>query len=570
MIRLRRSWSLALAFVGAAAVASAAAAPPAPAPSRPTPLAATPPPPAPTASSNVTVTGTVVDHASGQPLPARVYLQRDDDGRWFFVQSAAREGSAVPYSRRNGANTNAVEQHTTVSAHPFQADLPPGAYTLTVERGKEYRSLTQHVVVAQAPLRLRLPLQRWVNMAARGWYSGDTHVHRALAELPNVMLAEDVNVTFPLTYWVTRAFTAPTQGDKNTDAGAPGRLINVDPTHVIWPRNTEYEIFTVGGKRHTLGAVFALGHRTPFAQGAPPLTPIAGQAKLEGALLDLDKHDWPWSMALVPALGIDLYELANNHHWRTEFSMTNWSTAAPEWMGLANGGRSGTERDWTLYTFENYYALLNCNFRLRPTAGTASGVHPVPLGFGRVYVQLPGGFNYAAWMKRFKEGRSFVTTGPMLLAKIDAQLPGFTFTAKPGKRRVHVEGIVLSEHRVEAVEIILNGRIAARLTPPARPTETGAFEAAFSTRVDLAGSGWAAVRCWEPREGQRSRFAHTAPTFFDVSGQPLKPRKAEADFLVRRVRDEIERSQNVLPPEAIAEYRCALQVYEAIAAQAEP
>ncbi|MCH7663048.1 MAG: hypothetical protein IH859_04165 [Chloroflexi bacterium] len=32
----------------------------------------------------------------------------------------------------------------------------------------------------------------------------------------------------------------------------------------------------------------------------------------------------------------------------------------------------------------------------------------MPLGFGRVYVHLPGGFNYAAWMKGLNEGRSFV------------------------------------------------------------------------------------------------------------------------------------------------------------------
>ena len=49
-----------------------------------------------------------------------------------------------------------------------------------------------------------------------------------------------------------------------------------------------------------------------------------------------------------------------------------------------------------------------------PTGGTASGVHPVPLGFGRVYVHLPGGFSYKTWVSGLNQGRSFVTTGPML------------------------------------------------------------------------------------------------------------------------------------------------------------
>ncbi len=511
------------------------------------------------------LTGEVVDEATKQIIPSRLYIQRED-GRWFFPESTAPEGSALRYEHRNWANTNAVEYHTTLSAHPFRIELEPGNYTFTAERGKEYRPFTQRVEIGAEPLTVRLPLHRWVNMAARGWYSGDTHVHRTLAELPNVMLAEDLNVAFPLTFWVTKAFAPPTQGDKNTDAGASPQLMTVDATHVVWPRNTEYEIFTVKGKRHTLGAVFALNHKIPFRMGAPPVIPVAGQAKLEGALLDLDKHDWPWSMALVPLMGVDLYELANNHHWRTEFSMTNWSTPAPDWMHLPNAGRHGTERDWTLYTFQNYYALLNCGFRLRPTAGTANGVHPVPLGFSRVYVQLPGGFSYDAWVKRFNEGRSFVTTGPMLLVKIDNQLPGFKFTARPNKtRRIRVEGTVLSEQPVEIIEVILNGQVAHRLTPEGHRNADGAYESSFRQIGDLTGSGWVAVRCWEPRPNNRIRFAHTAPSFFDVPGQPLPPRSEEVAFLIQRVQQEIERSAGTLPPEAIDEYRQALAVYEALA-----
>jgi hypothetical protein len=517
------------------------------------------------ATRKTVVTGEVVEEASGQPIASRVYIQHAD-GRWFFPESASAQGTAFRYERRNWINTDAVEFHTTLSAHPFRIGLEPGTYTVTVERGKEYRPRVQRVEVGTEPVQLRLSLHRWVNMPARGWYAGDTHVHRTLAELPNVMLAEDLNVAFPLTFWVTKGFAPPTQGDKNTDVSAAAKLIQVDATHVIWPRNTEYEIFTINRKSHTLGAVFALGHKTPFNFGAPPVTQIAGQAKFEGALLDLDKHDWPWSMALVPVMGVDLYELANNHHWRTEFGITNWSTPAPAWMDLPNEGRHGTELDWTLYTFQNYYALLNCGFRLRPTAGTANGVHPVPLGFGRVYVHLPGGFSYDAWMKRFNEGRSFVTTGPMLLAQIDGQLPGFHFTARPGKsRRVRVEGTILSEQPVEAVEVVVNGKTSQRLTPKATRNREEAFEAKFQASVELSGSGWVAVRCWEPREGGRIRFAHTAPSFFDVPGQPLKPRQEEAEFLVRRVQQQIERSGGVLPAEAIAEYRKALATYEELA-----
>ena len=76
------------------------------------------------------------------------------------------------------------------------------------------------------------------------------------------------------------------------------------------------------------------------------------------------------------------------------------------------------------FTLGMYYTLLNCGFRLRPTAGTASGVHPVPLGFGRVYVHLPDGFSYEAWMAGLDAGRSFVTTGPMLVVTANGRPVG--------------------------------------------------------------------------------------------------------------------------------------------------
>ena len=505
------------------------------------------------------LTGRVIDDATGEPLPARIYIQ-GADGRWHFPESVAPEGTAIRYEKQNWANTNSVEFHTTLSAHPFQIDLKPGRHTVTVERGKEYVPLVKEIEVAGEALNLDLLLHRWINMAERGWYSGDTHVHRTLDELPNVMLAEDVNVTFPLVYWVTKGMTPPSAGDKNLSGDIPSGPIEVDPTHVIWPRNTEWEVFTVGGKRHTLGAVFALGHTNVFTQGAPPVGPIAEAAHRQGALLDLDKHDWPWSMALVPIMNVDLYELANNHMWRTEFAFTNWSTPAPAYMNLPNGGRSGTEIDWMNYTFQNYYALLNCMFPLRPSAGTANGVHPVPLGFGRVYVHLPGGFSYDAWFQGLDAGRSFVTTGPMLFAEVNEQPPGSRLEGLEGTPlKVRLTGRVISQEPMQSIEIIARGDVLQRLTPELRGTKTGAHEADFDVEIEVAESGWLAVRCWEPRTGGRMRFAHTGPFWLQVGRNPAPSLTQDLEFLKGRIERECERSRGIIPANAIEEYEAAYE-----------
>jgi len=498
------------------------------------------------------VTGEIRDAESGRLIPARLYIQRSD-GRFFFATSASPQGTAVSYRRRNWINPNAIEYHTTLSAHPFQAELEPGVYTFTACRGTEWRPASLTVTVGDKPVTVRLELRRWVNMARLGWFSGDLHVHRSPAELPNVMLAEDLNVAFPLVNWATRAGLPASQGDKNTPKLPGPQLVQIDKTHVFWQENSEYEIFSVKGRRHTLGAVILIGHEKPLRKGVPPVGPVAREVHRQGGLIDLEKHDWPWSMALVPVAGVDLYELANNHMWRTEFSMTRFTTPPPDFMRIVLKDGRGDEKAWTLYTFANYYALLDCGFRIMPSAGTASGVHPVPLGFGRVYVHLPEGFSYKAWLKELKEGRTFVTTGPMLIAEI---------------RSGGLRGRVLSLGQVRQVEVIVNGRVAQTLPVVQKRNKAGAWEGVFEAPLTLETSGWVALRCFEERAGGRFRFAHTAPRWFEIAGRPLRPKRVEVEFLCDRVRREIERSKELLPPEAIAEYRKALSVYEKLLQEA--
>lgn len=503
----------------------------------------------------------VVDAATGRPLPCRVTI-RGPGGSWWFPASESPDGSAVPYRKPAIGRPEIAERHTTLSAHPFAVRLPPGRYAITVERGKEYHAERREFDVGTEPIRLTIPLRRWADMAAQGWYSGDTHVHRTLDELPNVMRAEDLNVAFPMTAWVRDAFVAPAR-----DRGTGPNPIRVDETHWIVPRNTEYEIFNVGRSFHTLGAFFVLDHATPLDLGVPPVGPVARRAHAEGALIELDKHNWPWSMTLVPVMPVDLYELANNHLWRVEFAFRDFGEPPAEFMGVERDADGLTERGWIEFGFRNYYALLDCGFRLRPTAGTASGVHPVPLGFGRVYVKLDGPLDPRAWLRGLDAGRSFVTTGPMLTVTLDGHDPGHRFdTDQP--RAYRLLGSAESPGPLDRIEIVLNGEVAQTLRPVNRPTGRGSFASPIDVAVPIEGSSWVAVRCFEERPGGRVRFAHTGPFHIDRKGKPLRPRRVEVEYLIRRVETQIARSAGVLPGPAIDEYRAALRAYRALAESA--
>ncbi|MCY2953041.1 MAG: CehA/McbA family metallohydrolase [Planctomycetota bacterium] len=515
----------------------------------------------PAAALAVELRGAVVDEKTGRPVAARVYI-RARDGGWHFVSSTSPDGSAVRYEKQNWINKDAVEMHTTVSADPFLADLPPGTYAFTVERGKEYFPLVREVTIQKDALAIRLPIRRWVEMAGRGWFSGETHLHRTVDELRNIVLAEDLNVSFPLSFWVTKAFAAPSGGDRNMAGEFPARLVSIDPTHVIWPRNTEYEIFTVGQKQHTLGALFVLNHRIAFAEGVPPWGPVARKAVDEGALLDLDKLDWAFSMTLPAITSGALYEVINNHIWRTEFAFRQWVSSAAPYLQPCNGGQTGSEREWVHYTLGMYYTLLDSGFRMPPTAGTASGVHPVPAGFGRVYVHLPDEFSYEKWLAGLRAGRSFVTTGPMLLATADQRMPGEVFRKEGSPVKLAVAGSVISEQPLAFIEVIRDGLPVLTFMPTNQRTTEGACVSRFAGEVAFEGSGWMAVRCWEDRPGNRFRFAHTAPWYVEIAGRPVRPRSEQRAYLVQRMKDEMARSKAIVPLEANAEYERALSAYE--------
>lgn len=513
-------------------------------------------------ASPVELRGTIVEAKTGKPVAARIYIE-NAAGKSFFAKSPSKIGSAIVYDKRRG---DSIERHTTVSAHPFVVDLPAGSYTLTVERGKEYLTAIEKVTVGAKPLDVKIELRRWIDMAARGWYSGETHVHRSTAEMPNLLLAEDLNVAFPLMYWVTQAYQPPRNPGRDGITGETqkgwtdeGRWIELDAAHFVYPRNTEYEIFTVDGKGHTLGAVFLIRHRTLFQKGVPPLAPILAQTRAEGALIELDKHNWPWSMALVPILDVDLYELTNNHIWRTDFLFKGWGEQAAPYMRC----EKGTERGWIDFGFQNYYALLNCGFRLRPTAGCASGVHPVPLGFGRVYVEVPGKLDGETWLAGLNAGRSFVTTGPMLLATVNGKPAGQRIpVGRDASRKYRVKAECHSPHPFSSVEIIVNGEVARAIDAKARRTDAGALAFDIDETIEISGSSWIAVRVFTMLPSGRVRFAHSSPVHIDVQGHPLRPRRIEVEYLAGRVREQIERSSGTLSAASIAEYRRALAAYE--------
>jgi hypothetical protein len=182
---------------------------------------------------------------------------------------------------------------------------------------------------------------------------------------------------------------------------------------------------------------------------------------------------------------------------------------------------------------------------------------------------LPDGFSYRKWMQGLDAGRSFVTTGPMLTIDVDGRPPGATIECPSGTvPRCRISGKATSGRPLKPMEIVVNGRIVER--PPAanRPNGRGGYESPIDATVELDGSSWIAIRVFEDRPDGRIRFAHSSPIHVDVPGKPLRPRREEIGYLIRRMKEELNRNQDILQGEGLEEYRKALRIYEEIARRA--
>jgi hypothetical protein len=371
-----------------------------------------------------------------------------------------------------------------------------------------------------------------------------------------MQLADDLNVAFPITAWATNDKEIP---KTNEPAGVPkqGKVVKIDDTHVYWNLNSEYELFSAEGIEGELGAILILGHKTPFTLKAPPIKPIIAEARKQGCILDWDKHCWPWSTMLVPVAGIDTMELSNNHMWRLKPNWGLWGEKPPAWMNCSDDAAG-----WASYGFQAYYAMLNSGFFLRPSAGTANGVHPVPLGHSRVYVHLPDGFSYDKWVEGLLAGRSFVTNGPMLFVTIDDLQPGQRRRVESSRRTsVNVKIEARSPRNIDRVEMIQNGQVIKTWSLKKQP---GRNLCTADWTAKITSTSWIAVRCFEDPMPDNIRFAHSSPIFFDYPDKPRRPNKRETDWLIETIDKQIKRLDGKLPTEAVNEFRQARKEYREV------
>jgi hypothetical protein len=484
----------------------------------------------------------------------------DDDGRPIMAAFTFTDSLGRIYpspSRRLAPDFNFHFQVYRADGETIA--LQPGAYTVTYTRGPEYLVKQKTITVPEgAAYTEEFRLKRWIHPAAKGWYSGDHHIHAAGCahyesptegvtpeDMMRHVLGEDLNVGCclswgPCWYHQKRYF----EGKVNA-LSTPNHLLRYDVEVSGFPSSHCGHICLLRLREHQQEYP-----GTKLINDWPSWDlPIFKWAKGQGGVVGFAHSGWGLDVGPIeqlpnyivpPMSGIG----ANEYIVDVTQGMCDFISTVD------------TPAVWELNI---WYHTLNCGYRCRVSGETDFPcIYGERVGLGRSYVHLDGKLDFDAWTEGVKRGRCYVSDGKSHLmdftvnglgvgvkgsevklaepgeveikAKVAARLEPKPTTTTERIRKAplnvkpywDIERARLGETRKVPVEVVVNGLPVARKEIVADGTEQ---EVVF--RVPLQASSWVALRIFPS--------SHTNPVFVLVGDKPIRASKRSVEWCLKAV-----------------------------------
>ncbi len=445
----------------------------------------------------------VRDRTTGETTPARAYVKASD-GRSYAPLGAFHKVNNAGDDRLPG---NVAHYFHTMGE--FTIDLPAGRASIELTRGFEYRPVSADVeIVAGETRTLELELERFMDMAARGWYSGDNHLHMnyggIFGQTPESLMreaaAEDVRVVndlianhhnriIDLEHFEGRPHALSDEErilyfNQEFRPSFPGHLSLLNLKQYFFPSYTTY----VGTANQAYYPTNTQVLDAVHAQGAVGgyVHPFYGPDRG----LPRRSKEFPVSVALGV---LDYYDV-----------MCIWTderASAAEW-----------------------YRALNLGFRIPASAGTDAFPNfwrSPAVGTVRVYARSGTPLTYGDWIRALTEGRTFVTNGPLLSFRAENQEPGDELRLPGGgPSTVRVQAEARSIFPMETLDILRNGKVVRSITPD------DPYLVKLDEAITVEESGWLAARVSGPERQQLMMdgyvYAHTSPVYVTKGGRPTR------------------------------------------------
>ena len=469
----------------------------------------------------------VTDDTRGRPIAARASI-RGEDGR-----HVAPDGAWMHADDGFDAAERRFEFNYLHLDAPVLVTLPTGTATIEVMRGLEYTPVTRTVAVrAGDTTTVRVALHRIDDLAARGWFSGDLHVHMnyggSYRNTPQRLVrqarAEDLRVVENLI--VNKEGRVPDVGyftGKVDAASTRDVLLRHDQEF-----HTSYWGHTglLGLSQHLLLPGYAAYTNTAAQSLAPMNADVAMAARAQGALVGYVHpfDSWPQPADTTRAL-------TNEFPVDLALGLVDYYEA----LGFVDN-LLANQRVW--------YAALNTGFRLPAGAGTDAMANYAslrgPVGMNRVYVRVGDSLTFPRFLDAVRRGRTFATNGPLLDFTIQGEGAGATISLPAGAHRLRATVRLRSFVGIDSLEVIGSGEVVARLH-----TTGDGSRADTSFTLPVSGSGWFLVRAWSA--GGRHPvldlmpFGTTSPVYVTVGGRPIRSTRDAEYFLawVSRLRANV-------------------------------
>jgi TolB protein len=451
-------------------------------------------------------------------MPVRVYVDAAD-GRSYSPDGAFHRAMMV------------TDRHYFHTGGEADLTLPLGNATFTIIRGLEYKpKVVTTDVSASGPNPVAVTLDRLVDMPARGWYSGDGHVH-------------DLHQGFGLTH---EAFFLQLVAE---DLHMTNALIHMDGTRLMgrWSDLT--------GKPHPLSTSThvlqyaqefrgGLGHIGMIGTSEFILPFVGGQGGTAYAQPALDN---PYIEGARAQGGLAGFMHPYQSAPRTPAAAASTLTAMDVALGLGDYYDVGALWSDELGSASFYYRLLNAGFRIPATGGTdqfSDVFRDPPAGSDRTYARVEGPLTMQSWMEAIRRGRTFMTTGPLLFFTVDGHEIGDEISLPVGApAALPVKAEAISITPIDSLQILVNGVVVQNVRKSGDD-----FRIVFDGSIPVPEGGWIAARVLGPHSkfiGDDYAFAQSSPVYV-VRGGRRYVNAADVQFLsqtIDAIWSRVERSR---------------------------
>jgi hypothetical protein len=416
-------------------------------------------------------------------------------------------------------------------------DLPPGHYAWCASAGFEWTTTGGRFSVGgMRPIEITVRLSRIIDLAADGFICGDTHVHawrgknEPSLEVP--FLAEGIDLAG------AQCWGLYTAGET---LGAPpaAPLFRCGRTWVSTDQEVEmhspwgvWEDTTVMGLKAPLPNLrqgFGYRMNLPFYQAA----------RAQGcAMIVYQAPTWAQFPVDVGLGMVDSVNICDNY-----FSITR-----PEegpWDYTQFGGDDALQRQprgIAHWIFNAWYRLLNAGAPLPCSGGSAypGGGGGGPIGMNRFYIGADRAAGPQDWFTRWREGATFATNGPLLLAELDGCRPRVDFITPSATHRAVLR--VVSNRPLSRLEWVADGTVIAERDCDEREYPA---ELLWETTLDLRQRSWVAVRAFGRSERALAGpagwvsppflAAHSAPFYLENFVHSSEVRETAIHDIVERL-----------------------------------